>query len=276
MKRFFTYAALLATLTPMHASAQGLVDGFLRGKGNTTVALSYTSESGNDFFIGSTKVTSRPFGRLETESASLFVAHGLTNELDLVFSAPWIRASADGEGAPPDDEGFQDLSLYLKWRPWQKELENGTLYWVGSLGAQIPLSDYVVESPVSIGQDSTTLDGKMLLHFESNQRFFADVGGGYLEKEDDVPDAVYGFFKLGYTTNRMYFDAWYEIQDSTSGNDVGAGPFRLTEVDYTRAGGTAFFDLNGTTGVAFSASKILDGRNIKDFTSFSTSLVFNF
>ena len=276
MKQLFTSAVLFAILTPIHASAQGIVDGFLRGKGNTTVALSYTSESGSDFFIGSTKVTSRPFGRLKTESASIFLAHGLTNDLDLVVSVPWIRASADGDGAPADDEGLQDLAFYLKWRPWQKDFESGTLSWIGALGAQIPLSDYVVESPVSIGQDSNTIDAKMLLHYVTRNQFFVDLGGGYLEKEDDVPDAVYGSLKLGYFTDRMYFDVWYEIQDSTSGNDVGAGPFRLTEVDYTRTGGTAYFDITGTTGVAFSASRILDGKNIKDFTSFSTSLVFNF
>ena len=276
MKQSFAWMICAAVLVPGQLSAQGLINGFLQGKENTTLALSYTSESGNDFFVGSTRVTSRPFGKLETESASLYLAHGLSNQLDLVVSVPWIKASSDGLGAPPSDEGFQDLSVYLKWQPWETDLGAGKLSWVGAIGAQIPLSDYVVESPISIGQDSTNVDAKLLLHYVSGNRFFADLTGGYTEKESGVPNAIYGSLKVGYFSDRWYFDAWIESQDSPTGNDIGAGPFRSTEVDFERIGGTAYFRVSPKAGLAFGASEILDGKNVKDQRTFSTSLVFNF
>jgi hypothetical protein len=77
--------------------AQGQGDsGFLRGKGRTNIALSYSLDSYDDFWIGHSKVESPPFGRVSRHHLNLYGAYGLT-ETTCDYTEDAVTAIGDGQ-----------------------------------------------------------------------------------------------------------------------------------------------------------------------------------
>ena len=260
------------------ASAQGLIDGFTRGAGKTDLAFSATWEWYDQFWLGDEKVDA-PAGLGETQSVaySLFLAHGLRDDLDLVASVPFVDRSADGLAPPPDESGFQDAAVYVKYRAWQSEpaaIGNGRLSLLPAFGFQTPLSDYEGDSPVAIGHQDTDFDARLLLQYTVPSGFFAALQSGFTFKVGDAPNSVPIGIKVGRGTRRLYYAGWLSVQNSTSGTDIGAGPFPTNEIDYVRIGGDVFIPLRRSLGLSFSGGRTLDGRNVGAATMLSAGIVF--
>lgn len=286
---------LLGALLPPAARGQGLVDGFFRGAGRADVTVSATSERADEFFSGADKTDVPPFYQeLTRTTVSLYVAYGLTDNLDVNLNVPYIFASGDGEGPadqlPPQDlNAVQDGGLALKWRPVQAAVGPGALSLVAAGGLAVPLSDYEngavpdasSERPVlvAIGDRTTTATGALLVQYQFVSGLFTYLQGGYSFKGDtgddlDVPNAALVKGKVGYGTARYYGDVWIAGQFSTSGTDIGEGPFPTNQVDYTRLGITGSVAVLPSLSANARLFTVIDGRNANDANGVSVGLTY--
>jgi hypothetical protein len=290
MRRHFYYFFLfILFLTPQAAClAQGIIDGFMRGAGNTTVALSYSHESYSTYFVGSRPSTNTAFGTITTQSVNLFAAAGLTDYLDVVVALPYISATPS-MGTLASQKGLQDISFYLKARPYQIDMGKlGKLSSILAAGISTPLSDYIADFPIAIGHLSTNLDGRAVVHYQSTFGAFATVQGGYIRRSSihidrfdepvAVPDVWDWSAKAGFGSKHFYLDAWINRQIARSGTNIGAGvPFPSNAVSYTRAGYTLYAPIPHfpKAGVSFGMGFTLNGTNIGKATRYSVGLVYN-
>ena len=64
--------------------------------------------------------------------------YGISRKLNALFSVPYVKTKASA-GTLHGMDGIQDLSLFLKWRPFQKKLGDGRLSLFGIAGVSFPL-----------------------------------------------------------------------------------------------------------------------------------------
>lgn len=287
--RIRPYLKFLFMFIGMHTVAgQGLVDGFMRGKGNVTTALGYTFESYDTYFVGGRKTQNENLGSIKTNSLGFFAAGGITDYLDLIVSLPYIEARAT-QGFWSDQSDVQDLSLFLRGRLLNIDIsgkDNFSL--LGAVGFITPLSDYIADAPVSIGSQSTQWEGRLLAHYRLMHGIFITGQMGYAKRgnvtidrgfETSVPDAWDYVVRAGGNIKKLYGDLWLQHQNSRSGTDIGPGvPFPSNEIDFTRLGFTLYHPVPKLEnfGIAVSTGFTLSGKNIGRSNRISLALVYNF
>lgn len=271
-----------------YCRAQGLLDGFMRGKGNFVSALSYSHESYDTYFVGGNKTQNPNLGTIKTNSFGIFVAGGVTDYLDVIVSAPYVSAKAT-QGFMSDQNDFQDISFFVKGRFLNLSFENNaTLSLMAAGGISTPLSDYIADSPVSIGNQSTQWDGRLIAQYRFSQGIFVAAQTGYINRENvdidrgmevSVPDAWDYILRTGGSYKKWYADAWLQYQNSRNGTDIGPGvPFPSNNIDFTRIGFTLYHPIPKfeNFGIAVGGGFTLSGMNIGKSNRFSASLVYNF
>lgn len=281
---------------------QGMIDGFMKGKGNTTAALSYAHEQYNTYFVGGTSTENPNLGTIVTRSITLFASTGITDKLDMVVNLPYVKATAD-QGYWQDQKGFQDGAVYLKYRPFHFQISNlGEASVIVAGGISAPFSGYVADAPVAIGHRSTNLDGRLVGQIKSNFGVFISAQAGYIHRSivkldreavdispevqgnyyghrTNVPDAFDYSAKVGFASSIVYADAWINYQQARGGTNIGPGvPFPSNGVTYTRTGFTVFSPVPfyKAIGLGLGSSFTLNGKNVGKATRFSASLIYNF
>jgi hypothetical protein len=284
MKATIIFCHLLLA-APIMLFAQGITDGFMRGAGNTDLALTVSYESFSSYYVGRERVTNENLGTVMTQSANLYLATGLTNFLDLIVALPYIQA-APSTGYWPAQQGFQDLSFYLKLRLLEKDLGKNRFSAMAAGGITTPLSDYVADAPVAIGHQATAYDVRMIVQWFHQNGYFASAQAGYFRRENItidrgfevlVPDAADFSVKAGMARATYYLETWIHHRASRPGTDIGPGvPFPTNEISFTRAGLSAYVPipwvkrLGATTGMAVT----LNGRNVGHTTRWHGGLVY--
>lgn len=259
------------------SNGQDIIDGFTRGAGNTDIAVSLMSESYDRFWVGQEEMDlPPPLGTIGTTSINIFLAHGITDDVDLIASLPYISSSADGDGSgPPDQADYQDGSLFLKWRPWHQEIgESASFDLTTAVGVRGPLTDYVVNAPVAIGHGSTNVELRGIGLFRLQSGPFASVTLGYSRRDGIVPDAAIAGLRLGYTTEKIFAEGWLFSENSQGGTTIGEGiPFQSNGVDYMRAGVKAAYSVTDWLGISAGGWTTLDGKNVGKATGFGGGII---
>ncbi|MDB5263724.1 MAG: hypothetical protein JWQ14_3007 [Adhaeribacter sp.] len=309
MVKIFTHFRLICLLLflcigPKNADAQSIADGFMKGKGNSSAALSYSYESYDTYFVGGNSTQNANLGTIATRSLSFYGVTGLTDKLDIVVSLPYIKAAAS-EGFWQDQKGFQDVALYLKYNAFEKEMGNlGALSVMVAGGISTPLGPYIADAPVAIGHHSTNFDGRVISQFKTNSGFFVSVQAGYIRRSDvkldrdavplpepggagtpyyngfksHVPNSFDYSIKAGFAAGVVYADAWLQEQKAGDGTDIGPGiPFPSNAVSYTRTGFSFFVPVPfyRAVGLGAGTSFTLNGKNVGKATRYSGSLNYN-
>lgn len=278
-----TFVLLTSMLFNTSATAQSLVDGFMKGKGHGSLVLSYSWEQYDEFYFGTDKMAAPPpyGGEITTQSISLYGIYGLSDNLDLVLNLPFIAAKGAAEEGPdvPDQNvsNLQDVALFLKWRPLHVEMDNSHLSFLGAVGIATPLSDYEANAVLSIGNQSTRVDGRLMAQYFNNSGFFIDLQAGYSFRSNEVPNATMLVGKIGYAGKNFYLDLWSETQISDSdAPDIGGVPFNETRVNYTQVGISGYVPLGKALGISAGVGQYVGSRNVGLATRVSGGLVFNF
>src|SRR5688500_2439232 len=96
---FFSGAALVM---PARADAQD--SGFLRGLGHLDVALSWSLDTYDKFWIGDREVSNDDlgFGRINRHALSLYAAYGVTNDIDVALTAAFVSSAAKSPDQPTE------------------------------------------------------------------------------------------------------------------------------------------------------------------------------
>lgn len=296
MKKIYAVFSLLVMGLAQHAAAQGLVDGFMKGQRKGSLAVTYSQESYDTYYVGTTETRNPNLGTITTKSLNLYGSYGLGYDLDLIVSAPYVRAEASA-GYWQKQEGFQDISAALRWEAFDYKIGTARLSWLFSVGYSLPLQNYVIDAPVAIGHGSRSLDGRTLLHFKAGA-FFLTGQFGYIRRGQvtldrvanyydpgnlnpnsgskvNVPDVTDAVIRGGAATKYFYVDGWVQRQTPyNKGTDIGPGiPFPTNAVGFTRAGANVYLPVIKKLGLNVGYSTTLSGQNIGKATRVSGGVV---
>src|SRR5262245_13257046 len=225
---------LCGIVTCLLASSAGALDitGFMPGQGGGDLALSYTTEGYDEFWVGDTKVSDPGVGEVDIKSLSFWFDWGFTDDFALVGNVAHVDASSDGLGGF-EDSGIQDLSLLLKYR----FLNSGPHSLAAAGGVRTPVSDYEANLPVDLG-DGTTDALFRLVYLFNNGPFYFSQQVGYDVRGDDAPDGIPIYTELGFTTGSLTWIGFYSQYTADGGTDIGDPGFTFpsNKDEYSRVG----------------------------------------
>lgn len=269
-------AVALALAMPVATSALDL-NGFLPAAGEGAAALSYSTESYDEFWAGDTKVPAPGgLGEVETDTISLWFRWGFTDRFSVVGNVPYVDVSTDGtEGF--EDDGVGDAELLALFRALDVSSGNANHRLVAGVGVRTPVQNYVADAPVSLGDGSTDLLLRLVYQLEVGG-FYLSQQVGYDSRGDDVPDTFPLFTEAGYTVGRVTGSLFYSRLFADGGTDIGEPGFTFpsNEEEYSRAGGKVYARFTDALGASVAGFTTLDGKNTGDTTGFSAGVVLNF
>ena len=298
IKKSCVYSCLALFLcffsAPESALAQGIIDGSFNEKGNVSISLGYTRAVGEAFYVADVKMDPIPAHEKITQDIfSLYGTYGLTDNLTVIASLPYISTQGEGVADPvnglTEDSGIQDVQLALKYRLGSVYNDVSQLDFYTSLGIGIP-GGYEPSGILSLGSGAFATDLHAGVRYRGNSGFFLDLTGGYslrgkadnnFDGEDfDVPNAILGVARIGYGGSKFYAEAFFDFQHSTSGVDIMGegfmGNFPETQVNYARLGTSVYVPISSAFGVSVGFGTFIDGRNVTDNNYFSGGVTVGF
>lgn len=261
-------AAALGLSSPALAAD---INGFLREKGHGDVAVSYTTESYDEFWMGETKVTTDAAGLgkdVKTRTEAVWLAYGVTDRLTFVANLPYVKAEGD-VSAGLEQEGLQDLTFLGKYRlaSFGSKAKNT---FVGGLGLRTIASNYEANLPVDIGDG--TSDWLFRLVYQLEYRgFYVSQQVGFDLRGGDAPDGYPLFTEVGFTWGPVTYTGFYSRLTTQGGTDIGDPGFTFpsNKEEYERGGAKVFGRINDHLGLTAAAYKTFSGRNTGDSSGFS-------
>ena len=268
--RTASFSAFLLSAATL--SAQGPLDGYLKGKGVLDLVPSFSFLSARQFNGAPGETYDLQYrGNL----LSLFAEYGLTERLDIVATVPYVFTSTQS--------GFQDGGMYLKYRPVYKNLPDaGKIGLLIGAGYSFPLSDYQPVAEGALGLRAQQLPAYLIAQWESPFGLFVNATGGYTRRFDRLRDSDVALvrqtrpdyqpeqpphfttflLRIGFPAARYYLDAWIERRQTRGGANYQPNVPDLPQaygVSYTQIGGTAYYSENGKTGFILSGAYIPGG-----------------
>lgn len=250
--------------------AEAQVDGFNKGAGNVDVVASLSYEKGSAYFLAEGTAAIKR-SRI---AATLFAAGGITDDLDLQLSIPFISNSTEA--------GFQDASAFLKWLPVKTGLGKGKLTFGAALGYSVPLTDYQTEGVNAIGQHATSVIPMGVVQYTWDAGCFVSLVGGEVFASDPTPDAVIGTLRFGHFNATHYWELYVQGQKADGGRNYrGMGElapmsFAQLGVDFMKAGGKYYRPVGKRLGVVGEVSYVLAGRNVDQAILVAGSFIVKF
>lgn len=251
------------------------LNGFVREKGHGDVAISFTAESYDEFWVGSMRVSDPGVGEVDTKSLSVWVAYGLTDNVSLIGSLPWVDTESDGLGGFAESD-LQDATLMAAYR-FASLGDRVRSNFVGAAGVRTPASNYEANIPVDVGDGTTDWLLRLIYQLQYGGFYFSQQVG-YDVRGDDAPDGIPLYTELGYTHGRATYNVFASRLMADDGFDIGESGFTFPglEEEYLRAGAKAFVRINNRFGMALSVFNTLDGRNTGDASGVSLGLDIGF
>jgi len=270
-------------------SAQGPLDGYLKGAGVLDVAPSISFNSAKTFLGSGGQTYDLGY---EGTLLSLFAEYGLSSRVDVVGTAAYVFTGTQS--------GLQDGGLFVKYRPVYRRLGNaGRIGALLGTGLAFPLTDYEPTISGALGQKAVIMPARLIVQWETPFGLFFNLTGGYNWRLDNlqeadiaairqlrpdyqpVPPADFStmIFRIGFPAARYYLDAWVEWQHSIGGADYMPNVPDLPQafgVSYTQLGGTAYYSENGRSGFFASGGYIVGGRNTSRMLRLTAGMVFRF
>ena len=269
---------LVLLLASSIAHSQGLVSGWMQGKGKTAAALNGFTEAYTRYYVGQQQTNNPQLDQITMSGVTLYLGAGITDWLDIVVNVPYVSASSTG-GLWETVSGMQDLQAGLKIRPLSLYIDESRLDLIVGGVFTTPISNYVPDSPVTIGHQATGIDGRIVAQYTTNHGLFMMAGIGYMARGTvaldrgfvvDVPDAFESIGRIGWGSSLWYTDVWLQNVVAQSGTNIGPGvPFPSNAQSYTRVGATLAYRVFSEISVIVGAMGTLAARNVGHSTRFT-------
>ncbi|SEL70485.1 hypothetical protein SAMN04487910_3115 [Aquimarina amphilecti] len=275
-------------------SAQTIINGFFPQKNDFTLASSYSYKSYDNFFRGSDQTNSNPMnmGEISSTVISVYGEYGILNWLSTTVTLPYISTQNETGVLDPvsqTDEvsGVQDLSLFLKAKVLEKNLDAAKVAIGGAAGVSVPVGGYEEAGILSLGNGATAVDGCGFIQLSTPSNLFVELQAAYSLRNNsdfEIPNATLFSAKLGYYNKWFYAHAKVGTQNSLDGLDIGTPEFAAaggaqalpeTEVDYTNF----YFNLyvpiyKQSIGISSGYTTNMSGKNYDRASGFSLGLVY--
>jgi hypothetical protein len=217
-------------------------------------------------------------------------AYGITGRLNVLFSAPYIKTKASA-GTLHGMQGVQDLSLFVKWLPIEKDLGPGTfsLYSIG--GVSFPLTNYVADFlPMAIGLDSKTASARLMVDYDI-RNWFVTASATYVARDNikidrtayytteshltnevEMPDASNFNFRAGYRSSKIVAEAVLNKWTTPGGFDITRNnmPFPSNKMNATTIGANFKYTVTPKHNffIVGGGNTAVSGRNTGQATTF--------
>ena len=257
--------------------AQSPVNGFMQGKGKGSAVISYYTERYIRAYESPANSGTEVSTKVKSKIVSAYTTFGLSKEVDLQINLPYASASGevtkeiqDNIGPKNQKSGLQDISVFIKYNPYNFKFGTSTLSLLGAAGISTPFGDYEIDqkyqSAVSIGSRSNQFTTAFLLHYKLNAGLFFTGSTGYSFKSNHVPNAAFVEFKTGFAERKFYVDGYVATQASSSGKGAENGlnniaAFSGSNVNYSKVGFNLFVPIIKKIGIAGGLNKYINGRS---------------
>jgi len=280
------------------ASAQTDADAIMMTKNNFCTGIMYSGSHWTDYWEGTLKRTNDNLGEVTTKMWGVMGNYGVTSKLNLLFSVPYIETKASA-GTLHGQKGVQDLSLWAKWMPIEKNIGKGIFSLYGIGGVSTPLTNYIADFlPLSIGLRSQTLSLRAMADYQIGN-LFATVSGTYvfrknitidrtsyytttihLTNEVEMPDANQYSARLGYRSDRLIAEAIFTRWNTLGGFDITRNnmPFPSNRMNSSTLGVNIKYTFKKIEGLSLigGGNLTLEGRNVGQTTSLNGGVFYIF
>jgi hypothetical protein len=289
---------LLSMTTPARVAAQTDIDAIMMEKNAFCVGPMYSYSSWKNYWEGTLKRDNQNLGKVSTQMFGLMGNYGVNRKLNLLFSVPYVTTKASA-GTLHGMKGVQDLSLFVKWKAYQKRMGDGRFTIFGIGGLSVPLSDYTPDFlPLSIGLHSKTASARVMLDYE--QRGFFVTGSATYVLRDNIridrtsyyttelhstnevkmPDGANFNFRAGFRNNRVIAEAVLNNWTTLGGFDITRNnmPFPSNKMNATTVGANFKYVLPSIPQLSIVAggNTTVAGRNIGQATTVYGSFFYVF
>jgi hypothetical protein len=289
-------AAALAA--PLHA--QTIDDGIMMASHALQVGDIYTHDSWNLYWEGALKRDNGNIGTVTTQSNAQTVRYGFTNRVTFIGSVPfvWTRPS---QGVLQPQRGMQDLMLGGKYSFLERSSPTrGLVRAIFALEGALPLSNYTPDfAPLSIGNHSPRLAGRLTLNYQTNPGLYLNGTTAYWRRADvtldrpyyftedqlfltdtvDLPDVVEWAASIGYLKHNLNANVTYSRQSTQGGGDIRRQdmPFVSNRVNFSKVGAMAMYPIPILKDLAFqfSVDHVVEGRNVGQSTTYSVGFLYS-
>lgn len=301
MKRVFrrAMAVVIAMVATRALYAQTDMDAIMMGKNRFCVGPMYSYSSWKNYWEGTFKRDNENLGTVSTQMLGVMGNYGISSKLNALFSVPYVKTKASA-GTLHGVEGFQDLSLFLKWMPLEKPLLGGVFSLYGIGGISLPLTNYVADYlPLSIGLRSKTALARLMVDYQYGSIFFTgsatyqlrdniDIDRSsyyttesYITDEVKMPDAANFNFRAGLRNEKVIAELIFNIAKTLGGFDITKNnmPFPSNKMNATTAGvNVKYIVLPGRNELSLVAggNTTIAGRNVGQSTGFYGSIFYVF
>ena len=298
-RNIFIASLLLTVAIPGLVSAQTDMDAIMMNKKQFCQGLTYDYSSWDHYWEGTSKRDNANLGTVSTQMMMYMPNYGITNNLNVMASVPyvWTKASA---GTLHGLEGFQDMSVVVKWRPYVTTIGENKLSFFVLGGVSTPLSNYVIDFlPMSIGLGSTNLTARGMVDFRRG-RFTVTGSAAYIWRsnvkldkdsyydtelhmtdEVQMPNATQYQLRTGYRGKYLIAEALLTNFTTLGGYDITKNNGQLypnLRMNATMVGANVKYTLKSFTHLSFigGCNFTVAGRNVGQSRAFNVGAFYVF
>jgi len=281
---------LICLIQSSFVIAQTDNDGIMMKKGQWCNGAVYMHSQFTNYWEGTLKRDNANMGTVSNQSVMAMSNYGITDKLNLIASLPYVWTSASA-GTLHGLKGFQDASLFLKWKPYTVSINKNKLSFFAIGGISTPTNNYVIDFlPLSIGLGTTNVTGRLTADYQVGI-FYATLSGAYTWRSNakldrtsyyttdihytnivQMPDVLNFNFNLGIRKKYLVVEAIVENMTTLGGFDIRRNdmPFVSNRMNSTSLAIHSKYTLPFYTHIELVAggSQVIAGRNIGQSTSF--------
>lgn len=270
-------------------SAQTDADAIMMSKNNFCTGFMHSSSHWNEYWEGTLKRNNENLGTVSAHMTSIMGNYGISGKLNILFGLPYVQTKTSA-GTLHGLKGLQDLSLWVKWMPFEKQIGKGTLSLYGIGGFSTPVSNYPADFlPLSIGLRGNNISLRGMADYQVG-KWFMTLSGTYmvrsnikidrtayyttemhLTNEVAMPDASSFNFRTGYRSDNLIAEAIVSNWTTLGGFDITRNnmPFPSNRMNATNIGLNIKYTLKAVDGLALigGGSYTVAGRNMGQATS---------
>ena len=301
MKKYLSLKTILLLsnfIFSLNVFCQTEFDAIMMNEKQFCSGFMYNHSSWENYWEGTLKRNNLNLGTVTTQSVMYMANYGITSKLNIMAGAPYVFTNATA-GTMSGMKGMQDVSVFVKWIPYQKTFGKTKLSLFAIGGFSTPATNYVVDHlPLSIGLGTTNLISRGMIDI-NHKRITLSASASYIRRsnvkidrtayydgemhytnEVKMPDATQFQMRTGYRGRYFIAEALLTNWTTLGGFDITRNnmPFPSNKMNATMLGVNVKYTLPFYTNLAFlgGVNQTLSGRNMGQTTSFNAGAFYAF
>jgi hypothetical protein len=288
--------AIAFSLIVEAATAQTDIDGIMMGKKDLCIGPMFGHSSWKNYWEGTFKRNNANLGTVSSSTYSIMGNYGISDKLNVLFGLPYIASKATA-GQLQKMQGLQDVSLWVKYMPVEKEWGSGIFSLYTIAGLSFPSANYVADFlPLSIGLHSTNASLRLMADYQVSS-WFCTLSGTYIARsnvkidrtsyyttevhysnEVKMPDAAQVNFRTGLRNDKFVAEAVVNNWVTQGGFDITKNnmPFLSNRMNMTTVGFNGKYNVPRVTGLSLTggANYVVAGRNAGQSTNYNMGIFY--